>query len=65
MRVKTQERPSVINKYIKIISKGVKLEMGKTRSKIILIEQPHLLVHTYGKILDMTFFPFSPQRKKA
>lgn len=65
MRVKTQERSSVINKHIKIISKGVKLEMGRTRGKIILIEQPHLLVHMYGKILDMTFSPFSPHRKKA
>ena len=65
MRVKTQERSSVINKHIKIISKGVKLEMGRTRGKIILIEQPHLLVHMYGKILDMTFFPLFTSQKKG
>ena len=65
MRVKTQERSSVINKHIKIISKGVKLEMGRTRGKIILIEQPHLLVHMYGKMLDMTFFPLFTSQKKG
>lgn len=66
MRVNIQERPSAINKHIKIISKGVKLETGKTRSKIILVEQSHLLVRMYGKILDTTFLPlFTSQKIKA
>ena len=60
MRVKIQERPSA--KYGKIIYKKMKLEMWKTRSKII--EQPYLLAYIYGKIVDMTIFsPFTSHKK--
>lgn len=59
MRVNIQERPSAINKHIKNNFKKGRGKMGKTRSKIILVEQSHLLVHMYGKILDTTFlYPF-------
>ena len=60
IRVKIQERPSVINKHIKIISKEVNLER-----QVLLLEQPHLLVHIYGKVPDMTFSPLFTSQKKA